>query len=237
MTTIDIITRDQWGARPPKRRLAIDTPTRELWLHHTAGSHRAAPGMRAIQNFHMDTRGWSDIAYSFVIDPITLHVYEARGAGIAGGHTAGHNTHSHAICIMGNFETQRPSQRLLDRTAQLVAYGHEQGWWPPKLTGGHRDASGANTLCPGRHLHRQIDVINQLAQRQDNTTDMKPYQIQAVTQIQQALDAAGYNLGPAGVDGDPGPATSRAVRQALNDLTQCQDAVDDAVQILNPIRD
>lgn len=161
--TIDIITRADWGARPPRHAYRIDTPTPELWLHHTAGNHRGATGMRAIQNVHMDSRGWSDIAYSFVVDRIDLKVYEGRGAGVAGGHTRGHNRISHAICVMGNFETLIPQPALIDLLAELVAYGHERRWWPAEFTGGHRDASGASTACPGRNLYARIPDINQLA--------------------------------------------------------------------------
>lgn len=114
--------------------------------------------MRSIQNFHMDSRGWSDIAYSFVIDPVDLTIYEARGAGVLGGHTFGRNSISHAICIMGNFDREQPTPALIDRIAELVAYGHARGWWPKQLTGGHRDVR--STSCPGTNLYRQIPTIN-----------------------------------------------------------------------------
>lgn len=161
--TIDIIPRAEWGARPPKHRHKITTPTPQLFLHHTAGNHRGVKGMRAIQAFHMDARGWSDIAYSFVVDRISLNVYEGRGAGIAGGHTRGHNRISHAVCVMGNFEELIPQDDLIELLAELVAHGHGEGWWPNQFTGGHRDASGANTACPGRNLYARIRDINRLA--------------------------------------------------------------------------
>lgn len=168
---MNIITRAEWGARPPKHRNTIPTPTPELWLHHTGGNHRGANGMRAIQAFHMDGRGWSDIAYSFVVDRISLDVYEGRGAGVAGGHTRGHNRISHAICCMGNFEHLIPQDDLLELLAELVAYGHKQGWWPDQFTGGHRDATGANTACPGRNLYARIPHINQLALQEPTVPD------------------------------------------------------------------
>lgn len=168
---MNIITRADWGARPARHANRIDTPTPELWLHHTAGNHRGANGMRAIQAFHMDSRGWSDIAYSFVVDRISLDVYEGRGAGIAGGHTRGHNRVSHAICVMGNFEHLIPQDDLLELLAELVAHGHSQGWWPDQFTGGHRDASGANTACPGRNLYAHIPHINRLALKEPTVPD------------------------------------------------------------------
>lgn len=164
-----IITREVWGARPPRARHPIPVPTPKLYLHHAAGGVVAGDDtvsdadlrrIRSIQNYHMDVRGWSDIAYSYLTDP-DGNVFEGRGHGIAGGHTAGQNTVSHAICVMGNYETQKPEEELLERIAALVVLGHQSGWWPPGITGGHRDAPGASTSCPGRYLYREIPTINQ----------------------------------------------------------------------------
>ena len=162
---MEIVTRSEWGARAPKYQKAIPLPSPDLWLHHSAppsgSDHRGATGVRAIQNYHMDSRGWSDIAYSFIVDRVSGVVYEGRGAGIQGGHTRGHNRTSHAICVMGHFDREKPSPILLDSLSRLVAYGHGQGWWAnPALSGGHRD-TGAATSCPGEFLYREIPTINE----------------------------------------------------------------------------
>lgn len=159
---VEIISRSGWSAVAPRSRSRIRTPSPELWLHHTAGNHSGAVGMRSIQQFHMTPkpsgRGWSDIAYSFVIDPDTLRIYEGRGAGVLGAHTFGRNSISHAICVMGNFDRERPPAGLVARVAELVAHGHDRGWWPERLTGGHRDVSP--TSCPGDELYALIGEIN-----------------------------------------------------------------------------
>jgi hypothetical protein len=108
----------------------------------------------------MDTRGWNDIAYSFLINHEGT-IYEGRGAGIAGGHTAGHNTVSHAICLLGNYDNATPTVAAMRSIVDLARYGHVEGWWREGFTGGHRDASGASTSCPGRNLHSQISTLNQ----------------------------------------------------------------------------
>ncbi len=214
--TIDIVSREAWGARPARRRHAITTPTTELWLHHTAGRHRGFTGMRSIQDFHLDDRRWSDIAYSFVIDLDSLAIYEGRGPGIAGGHTRGHNTISHAICVMGDFNNSRPDPHLLERVAALVAHGHDQGWWPDRLTGGHRDV--AATECPGHWLHAAIPAINRLAVNGGTlanggivmpTTDRN----ELVVKLQESLTAAGHEPGP--IDGIYGHRTHTAAIVAL----------------------
>lgn len=147
---VTIVSRAKWGAAPPKRTPSpISTPTRELWLHHFAAEWHGPAGMKACQDFHQNGRGWNDIAYSFCIDDDGT-IYEGRGAGVAGGHTKGHNTVSHAICLMGDFDKRKPTQAMIKAAAALAAHGRKAGWWG-EWSGGHRDASGASTACPGRN--------------------------------------------------------------------------------------
>lgn len=154
-----IIRRADWGARHPRSRRTITLPTSEVWLHHFATEKWfGAEGMRACQRYHMDSKGWADIGYSFVVDPTSLEVYEGRGAGVSGAHTYGHNTKSHGIAVMGNFQSREVSSMLIDRIAGLLAYGKKQGWWGGALSGGHRDVVG--TQCPGDNLYAAIASIN-----------------------------------------------------------------------------
>lgn len=158
---MDIVSRAQWDARKPKRRHTIETPTPKLYIHHLAVEWHGPAGVRSAQAFHMDTRGWSDIAYSFLVDD-DGPVYEGRGVGVAGGHTEGQNTVSHAICAMGNFDDREPPDAMVWAIASLARHGREQGWWGD-ITGGHRNAPGASTACPGNHLQALIPTIRAMA--------------------------------------------------------------------------
>lgn len=158
--TINIIPRHEWNAREPRSVKHISTPTPHLFLHHTADNNHGHSGIRAIQDFHMDGRGWSDIAYSFLVDKFG-NIFEGRGAGRAGAHTRGYNSTSHAICAVGNYQNDSPTQALLNSITSLVRYGHEQGWWPEGITGGHRDVG--STSCPGQYLYSHINSINRNA--------------------------------------------------------------------------
>lgn len=157
---VDIVSRSQWGARAPKSVKRIATPTSKLFLHHTADSNRGAQGVRNIQRFHMDSRGWSDIAYSFLVDPDGT-VFEGRGAGVAGAHTQGHNSTAHGLCAMGNYQSVTPPDSLIVGLAALVRHGAAEGWWVDGITGGHRDVG--TTSCPGDRLYPRIGDINRLA--------------------------------------------------------------------------
>lgn len=114
--------------------------------------------MRSIQNDHMDNRGFLDIGYSFVIDNQDGTIFEGRGPGIQGAHTEGDNTEAHAICVMGNFQNIQPSAKAIDSIVALARHGREQGWWTPTC-GGHKDAPGASTECPGNNLFARLGEI------------------------------------------------------------------------------
>lgn len=152
-----IITRAEWGAKPPKYRNSIRTPTPRLWVHHTADDRQGPTAVRAHQTFHMNTKGWSDIAYSFLIGD-NGEIFEGRGFRIAGGHTKDDNTRSHGICLLGNFDRRKPTNASLRSLIELATYGRNTGYWIPTL-GGHKDAPGAATACPGRHLYAVLPAI------------------------------------------------------------------------------
>lgn len=232
-----IVTRDEWGARAPKYRHYIDTPSAELWLHHTAGALDAGGNgvwwddMRGIQRFHMDGRGWADIAYSFLV--ADGRVWEGRGVGVQGGHTRGRNSVSHAVCVVGHYDHMEPTERDIDAVVELVAHGRERGWWG-ELTGPHRDAPGAATSCCGSHLIARIPEIRRRANGgakpsrptpkptpKPKPTDWTESLIMSlplvrkgsrganVRRVQALLTANGHRVA---IDGIAGPKTDAAIR-------------------------
>lgn len=168
-----IISRSEWGARPPSSPPVADT-AQELYLHHSVGSGtRDWDGdgdtgddyMRVMQNWHMDGQGWSDIAYNFAIDPDGLEVYEGRGWNVRPGSQNRHNTHTWSVVIMGDFNRLTPDPALQERIVELVVYGQTQGHLPDVPLLGHRDAprpGGGTTSCPGANLYHVLPTINEM---------------------------------------------------------------------------
>lgn len=107
MTLENFISRSQWGARPPKSRSSsiwphgstchYEGPTMGTFAHSTCAGR-----VRAIQSFHMDQRGWADIAYNAVVCP---HGYIFEGRWLhtrsAAQGTNDGNAYSYAICYLG----------------------------------------------------------------------------------------------------------------------------------------
>lgn len=154
-----IISREEWGARYSAGFAPAPLPAKELYLHHTVT--RPNDGFGAIRQ--LDDIGQSrfggGVSYTFIITPNGA-VYEGHGINRRGAHTGGRNSIARAIAWVGDYDTNRPPRTMVDSTIELVRYGHERGWWPNKLTGGHRDAPGANTACPGRYAYMLIDDMN-----------------------------------------------------------------------------
>lgn len=106
---------------------------------------KCAGKVRAVQAFHMDSRGWADIAYSAVICPHG-NVYEARWLKhrTAAQGTNDGNAYSYAICFLGGVDdplTDAAKRAFKD----CIRYFDEQGAGSEiKL---HRDWHA--TTCPG----------------------------------------------------------------------------------------
>ncbi len=101
-----LITRAQWGARAPRARPAEDfTGGTAHWEGPHMGTfpHASCPAkIRGIQAFHMDARGWSDIAYNAVVCPHG-YVFEGRGRNVrsaANGTNVGNDSDA-AVCYLG----------------------------------------------------------------------------------------------------------------------------------------
>lgn len=199
-----IVSRREWGAADPTKRYTMPTPTPRLWIHHTALERRWAAGVRETQRFHMKDRGWSDIAYSYLVDDDGT-VYEGRGAGVVGAHTSGDNSRSHAIAAMGNFELREPPQRMLDAIADLARHGRQAGWWGG-ITGAHRDAPGASTACCGRHLYKHLPAIRSAAAVEED--DMTEEDRRMLREVHQWMGRIHHDLV---ADNAPGERTTRGL--------------------------
>ena len=73
-----ICDRDCWSARDPQGAISQMSGLDRAVVHHTAGAadyevtniEESKSRVRAIQNYHMDSRGWSDIGYHFLTDKL-----------------------------------------------------------------------------------------------------------------------------------------------------------------------
>jgi hypothetical protein len=176
---MDIITRAQWGARYARGFRDAPLPAQEVWLHHSV---TLAPdltwvdtdrdgveddeerAMRLLEQIGQDRFG-GGISYTFAVMP-SGRVYEGHGVDRQGAHTGGRNDIARAIVLVGNYETYRPTPAQVQAVVALLQHGKAQGWWTTAaLNGGHRQAPGASTACPGRYGMAIIGTVNEAAAR------------------------------------------------------------------------
>ncbi|MGZ4388666.1 MAG: N-acetylmuramoyl-L-alanine amidase [Gaiellaceae bacterium] len=163
----------------PTLRLAI--------VHHTVNANsysRAQAGaiVRGIETYHVLGNGWNDIGYNFLVDRYG-QIWEGRGGGIdknvIGAHSAGFNTGSVGIALIGTYSGVGPTPAQRAALVQLLAWRLDvahvdplsfvpftslgNAKWPRgtpvtlRAISGHRDTYF--TECPGKRLYDQIPAI------------------------------------------------------------------------------
>lgn len=166
-----IIGRAEWGARYDNGAGPAPLPAREVWLHHAGPGHELTErASEAEEAAHMradervgEQRFGKGISYTFVVYP-SGRVYEGHSVDRKGTHTRGRNSISRAIKFPGDYRYTTPTAKQVEATAQLLAHGHRQGWWTAaEITGGHKQAPGAATECPGERAMVAIAGINRRA--------------------------------------------------------------------------
>lgn len=143
---MEIVSRSKWGARAPKSVKTVPWSARtEFVVHHSEGPTDQT--IKSIQNFHMDTRGWSDVGYNFLVrDDGTI--YEGRGWTKAGAHAHQHNTSGIGVCYIGY---NKPTQAAKRAIRELYDYACDKAG-RTLAKRGHGQLSGNSTDCPGSAL-------------------------------------------------------------------------------------
>lgn len=146
-----ICNRACWSARSGSCSTALGSLTRAI-VHHTAGPsdyttnyETGKARMRANQNYHMDSNGWCDIGYHFLVNAAG-HIYEGRAGSIGasgswkkGAHD-GCNANSMGFTALGYYHTPYNhtfTQALQDGLAAVIAWRMPSGW----------SATGSGTYC------------------------------------------------------------------------------------------
>ena len=159
---IRIYSRADWGARAPACASGSMTPNRAT-IHHTVtptnDSLSPQARLRQIQSFHINSRGWCDIGYNYLVSR-DGRVWRGRGATRIGAHVSNSNTGNIGISFMGTHTTTAPTATQMCNTARLLRRlsmdfsGVDLNRTDVK---GHRQYGG--TSCPGNALYSRIDKI------------------------------------------------------------------------------
>lgn len=155
-----IVSRATWGARAPRSNRPTHTPNR-FTIHHTVTTNNDTNPMatvRQVQKFHMDSNGWSDIGYHFLVDQ-QGRIYAGNPENRIGAHVGNNNTGNLGISFLGNYETLQPTDAQLRAAGQLIRHLANKYNIPLNASKikGHRDYNA--TACPGRLLYPRLGTI------------------------------------------------------------------------------
>ena len=106
-----------------------------------------------IRRAHVN-KGWADIGYHFVIDPMG-RVWEGRPLQLQGAHVRDQNEHNLAVMVLGNFEEQRPTTDAIRTLESFVIAQMHRYQVPLNRVRTHLELANT-TLCPGYNLQRQM---------------------------------------------------------------------------------
>ena len=193
-----IIPRATWGGDTLKTRGTPQIGTVQMaFVHHTVNANtytaEDSPAIvLAIAKYHINSNGWNDIGYNFLVDRYG-QIFEGRAGGIdqavIGAQAQGFNSYSTGISNIGTFESVAQTDAAINAQAQLIAWklaihgispegtvdlvsaGGESNRYASGRTvtfqrvSGHRDAD--KTSCPGASLYAQVPIIRARAIAQD----------------------------------------------------------------------
>lgn len=158
------ISREAWNARPPKNKMPLVHAIQEGTAVHYSGAasdakfdHRECYlTVQAIQAFHMDIRGWSDIAYSFIAcGHGGLFSGRGRGTRTAANGTDYGNDRYHAVCFLGGDIPGRADVTPEGLWAMKAGILSCNQWANVKRVRPHSDFKP--TGCPGDELRLWIE--------------------------------------------------------------------------------
>lgn len=183
----NIIQRSQWcgGSASCTQVNTAYTPTyispTHIVIHHGASPDTYTNGAAVVQsyyNYHVNTLGWTDIGYNFIVDKFG-NFYQGRHnpnlntADVRGAHAGNANSGSIGINFPGNADVSIATPIQLEVVNRLMAWWFDRTGFDPTSSAsmttqafgvqvkpricGHKDVG--QTSCPGTDLYARIPAM------------------------------------------------------------------------------
>ncbi|MFD6426986.1 N-acetylmuramoyl-L-alanine amidase, partial [Streptomyces sp. NPDC060198] len=190
-----IVGRAGWGADEKLNNEAPEytASVKAVFVHHTAQTNNYSCAdspaiMRSLHAFHVQSNGWKDLGYNFIVDKCGT-IFEGRKGGVdqpvLGAHTYGFNRETAGIAVIGMYTDTKASTPATTAVARLAAWKLGQYKGDPAgrttlVAGATQDSGtgisytagksytfnqisghrdGFNTECPGTALYGQLGAI------------------------------------------------------------------------------
>lgn len=177
------INRKGWGCPQDENVVSRSlTNVTHLIIHHSAGntvSSDYAAVVRSYWDYHVNTHGWADIGYNWLVDPNGV-LYKGRAwksdtqENVIGAHNSGKNGNTAGICFIGNYVSNIPSDAGLNKIAEISAFLCDKYNIDPEGKSYHaaiervndnitgHGQSGGGTSCPGTQIINRMQTIREL---------------------------------------------------------------------------
>lgn len=152
-------------------------------IHHGAVPDTYTDGaaiVRSYWNYHVNTLGWSDLGYNYLLDKYG-NIFQGRkntniaSGDVRGAHAGAANSESIGVNFLGNADVTQPTSVQLQSCSRLLAWWfNSRGYNPtesdnmttqnsgilsiPRISG-HRDVNIGGTSCPGDVLYAELPSI------------------------------------------------------------------------------
>ncbi|RVU43588.1 hypothetical protein EA187_12235 [Lujinxingia sediminis] len=178
-----VIPRSEWGAINPGKICGSVVAPYRASIHHTyapsGDGGDAAARVRQMQSYHINTRGWCDIGYHFIVSQAG-NIYQGRSrSDRPGAHVGNQNSGNVGISFIADFTTQTPSQTQLNAGARMLKWVHETHGVPMTRTAvkGHREWPGQSTSCPGGNMISSLETLLQKTRDLINPPAPQTYEV------------------------------------------------------------
>ena len=152
-----LVSRTQWKSRSVTRVYPIKNTIKYITIHYIGAAIPANEDenrrCRSTQNYHMDTRKWTDIAYNYLVGQ-SGKAYVGRGRNrknAADGKAK--NNHSLSICILLGTKHIIPTEAML-ATVQNLVWDLVEEFPTIKKVRPHKKLKA--TSCPGPALTARL---------------------------------------------------------------------------------
>jgi N-acetylmuramoyl-L-alanine amidase len=164
-----------WCTRPDDcvpTSTAANTNVTHLIVHHSAGANTSnnwTAVVNSIWDYHVNTNGWSDIGYNWLIAP-DGKIYQGRPDDKIGAHFCAQNSATMGVCMIGTYTSENITPLARFSLEQLLVWKACRNTLDPTdsvfhagsqlvlpVISGHRD--GCATSCPGNLLHAALPSI------------------------------------------------------------------------------
>lgn len=184
----EYITRKEWGCPDGSnsRNPTFTQPT-HLIVHHSF-TPLFLPNeamVLSIWNYHVNSNGWSDIGYNWLITPDGT-IFEGRGSNenrskyVLGAHFCSKNSNTIGVCLIGDFTAEPPAPLAMQSLIKVLSYHafnlgftafdpvlHSSSGLYLNRISPHK--AGCNTECPG-NAFGNLDVLTQKVKEYLNTS-------------------------------------------------------------------